>query len=154
MERHHRRPVDLSEACSGAPDDVRAYLDSRDEPMIDTWLLITPMRQRQAKKYSAVPQVDLTAPLSDQIVQLESRLRVLEGRRRVNSAIHGVKVRQFIDADTFIEKYQLGHGIPDIQDWKLWAILDGIAHRSGRRVNHIEAGELARLITNGAGHQH
>lgn len=146
-EKHWNRPVDSSEAWSDHPDDIAAYLDARSTPVIDTWVLVTPMRRRQARKYPKLPEVDPTAPLEKQAAQIMARLRRLDGRRRVNAATRDVKVKQFIGDDTFIEKYRLGYGMPDIQDWKLWGILDGIARETGLRVSRVEATELARRIT-------
>jgi hypothetical protein len=112
-----------------------------DGEVIDLWRLLTPMRRRQAKKYPALPPIDCTAPLCERMHQDDQRIRQLNGRRRINDSIRGVKFTKFTSEDTFVEYYSLQRlGVAksgEVATEKFWEIFDAIARESGRRKNEI-----------------
>lgn len=164
QQRHHDRPIDISEAWSEEPDDIAAYLASREEPQPDTWILITPMTQIQRKKVGPPPGsgVDLyLMSLDEQGEAIRDSARRQEWEQRVNSrAQRAVEIRRWRDDDgreCEDRWYTLGPKIPRVLAGKMWRILDGIARTvlSGQSIPgvrvvgdrlEVEADTLSRLI--------
>lgn len=113
---------------------------------LDVWRLVTPMSAKQRARLDAsapIPPVDPNAPPGEQIDTIKAAVSSHIWREKANSRTADAKTVRAA-ADTAIEYYELGYGIPTIRTEKLWAILDRIA-LSG--VLSIDAANLSALIT-------
>jgi hypothetical protein len=126
---------------------LQRHVADEDTEVIDLWRFVTPMSARQKRRLPPLAEVDLSAPLRDQIKQGMERIEQMERREQITDRTRGKKSTQRIADDMVAETYELGHGIPRINVALLWHIFDGLA-RSG--TPEIDTRQLQEFIARGA----
>ena len=137
-QRWQSRPVDLSEACSGDPDDVDAYRRSRAETAPQVWRLITPMSARQKAKLPPLVSETTRIAALDPAAQCDAAIALVrqhKHRERITARTIGAETD---------DRYLLGGSLPPIEKTRLWQILDGFA-RVG--CTEVDAEALRKLVT-------